>query len=178
MKKQINLIPHDLAVPLKTTKLGNYLNRISTIGAIVFISIVVILIAGLTYFNFKYKGIVEEVETLKGKILNLENSEQKLVLSKDRLSKISTIRKDDAIDTEFSNFEKFYNIMISIPGTTFSDIVMTPKQTDATVKFQDSAALNSAIAAVYTLTDYKGITLTSLGYNQGSGYYITLVFKD
>lgn len=178
MKKQINLIPNEMAVPAKTIKFAGYLNRISTIGTIIFISVVVILIVSVTYFNYRYNRVVSEVESLKTKILSLETSEQKLVLTKDRLSKIDSLKKVDSIDKEITSFENFYNIVMNASGSAFSDILMTPTETDATITFQSSAYMNSAIAAIYTLTDYKGITLTSLGYNPGSGYYVTLVFKD
>ena len=178
MKKQINLIPVEMTVPTKTVKLVKILNKISIIGAIFLILIILIFISGLIYYNIEYKKSVSNVNTLKDKIITLEKSEQKLILAKDKLSKIAYIKSIDAVDDELTNFIELKSLVSSPSASTFTEISIDPKKTELSLTFPNSLDLSGALKSLPTLTKYKRIVLSSLGYSKNSGFLVSLILED
>lgn len=178
-KKQINLIPSELTVTPSAVKLTRILNKISTIGVIMLIFAVLVLISTLVYFDFKYKAITADVDSLKSKILVLEKSEQKLVLAKDRISKIMTIQKIDSVDTEIENFRDFQNIIPSVAsGSALTEVNIDPIKTVASMKFENSDTLRTTLSSISKLSKYKKVVLSSLGYSTNGGFIVDLLFND
>lgn len=179
MKRQINLIPEEMSVPAKVVTLAKTLNKISTVGTILLILTIIGLIAGMVYFNVERGKTTTNIASLKQQIVDLERSEQKLILAKDKLSKIAYIKNSDSIDTELSNFIEFEN---SVSGASsaisFTEINIDPTKTEVSFAASDSGSLSSTLEKISTLAKYKKIVMTSLGFNATSGYVVSLVFND
>ena len=183
MKKQINLIPREMSVPGKTVTISKIINKISTIGTIVLIFIAIVLISVLVFFNLEYKKSTTNVENLKSRIVELERSEQKLILAKDKLAKISYIKKLNSVDTELTNFQDFKLSITASSAAKFTEISITPEKTETSLTFTDSANLGAALEVVSKLLehdgkDYKNIILSSLGFSPNTGYLVSLIFKN
>lgn len=176
--KTINLIPSEMTVPTKTVKLVKVLNKISTIGAIILILLISILISGLVYFNIEYKKSVSNTNVLKDRIITLEKSEQKLILAKDKLSKITYIKSIDVVDDELTNFIELKSLVSSPSASTFTEISIDPVKTELSLSFPESLSLSSAIKSLSALNKYKRIILSSLGYSKSSGFLISLIFEN
>lgn len=177
-KKQINLIPPEMAVPAKAVNLARILNKVSTIGALALIVVVVVLISALVYYNIEYRKSVTNVNSLKTKIVELERSEQKLILAKDKLSKIAYIKKIDSVDDELISFMEFKSLISSPSGSAFTEISIDPVKTETSLTFLDSLNLGNALKSLSTLVNYKRIILSSLGYNSSSGFLVSLIFDN
>lgn len=178
MKRQINLIPSEMTVPAKIVSLSKLLYKVSTISTIVLLLILVVLISTLVYFNFQYKNSVSNINTLKIKITDLEKSEQKLVLAKDKLSKIAYIKSINSVDDELTNFFDFKNSIASLPDLTFSETNIGTAKTETALSFQNAETLSLVLSTLTNLTKYKNIILSSLGFNATSGYSISLLFNN
>ena len=175
--KTINLIPTEMTVPARVVRLVKLLNKISVIGSILLITLIIVTISALIYYNINYKKSVANVEVLKTKIADLEKSEQKLVLAKDKLSKIVYIKSINSVDNELINFQDFKDSMSSSSGTAFTEISIDPIKTETSLVFQNTEELSNTLAMIQKLTKYKSVILSSLGFNLSSGYLISLVFR-
>ena len=177
MKKQINLIPSELSVPTKFVNLGNNLTKLTTLGGIILTVLVLGLVLGLVFLNLEYKKSISNVDTLKSQIVDLERNEQRLVLAKDKLSKVSTVLKIDAVDDELLAFQNFESFLSGAPGSSFSEITMSPDKTDTSLAFSDSNSLSTLLSSLSGLAEYKQIVLSAFGFNSTSGYLVSLMFR-
>ncbi|MEK7100394.1 MAG: hypothetical protein AAB872_01125 [Patescibacteria group bacterium] len=177
IKRQINLIPSEMTVPTRIVNLSKLIYKVSIIGTIALILIVITLISSLVYFNIQYRNSIANTNILKTKIADLEKSEQKLVLAKDKLSKIVYIKSINSVDNELINFQDFKNSISSPSGITFTEISIDPIKTETSLVFQNTEDLSNTLGIIQKLTKYKSIILSSLGFNLSSGYLISLVFR-
>ena len=137
---------------------------------------IITAISGLVYYNLSYKNSVVNVDILKKKVADLEKSEQKLVLAKDKLSKIAYIKSINSVDDELTNFQNFKDSISSSSNTTFTEISIDPVKTETSLVFNNTNDLSSALETLQKTTKYKSIILSSLGFNLSSGYLISLIF--
>jgi hypothetical protein len=177
MKKKINLIPEGLAVSSKIASITKQINKISVILGIVAILSAISLISYLVYLNLESKKLVETGEILKSEIISLEKSEQKLILAKDKLSKIESIRQIDSIDNELDLFKEF-RAFTSSNGTKLQEVIMSPTKTEINIWFPDLLALGSGMLSMAKLNNFTNIVLSSLSYNIDKGYFLNLVIND
>lgn len=177
MKKQINLIPSEMSVPVKFITLGKNLAKLTTLGCITLVIIVFGLVSSLVYFNLEYKKSISNIEGLKNQVVELEKNEQRLVLAKDKLSKIATVLTIDAIDDELLAFQSFESLLPGLPISSFSEINMTSNKVDASLVFTDSGSMQNLLSSLSSLSDYNQIILSAFGFNSTSGYLISLMFK-
>lgn len=174
--KQINLIPNEMTVPAKAVRLSSLLYKISMIGVIILVLSVTLLISGLVYYNIQYKQVTSNLTTLRSQIVALEKNEQKLILAKDRLSKILAIKKIDSVDDELTNFETFESFISS--NSAFTDISIDSNKTETSLSFKNSSELVTALNFISSLKEYKKVVLSSLNYGVNSGYLISLIFNN
>lgn len=177
MMKQINLIPSEMSVPVKFVNLGRNLSKFTTLGLIVLIILVLGLIAGFVYYDLEYKKSIANIEDLKSQVVELEKSEQRLVLAKDRLSKVASVLAIDAIDDELLALQNFESLLPGSPVSTFSEITMSPDKVDTSIVFSDSNSLGSLLSSLPFLSEYKQIVLSAFGFNSTTGYLVSLVFR-
>lgn len=178
INKKINLIPTEMAVPTRALNLAATLNKISVFGAVAVILAALSLIAGLVYYNLQYKKSASNVESLKNKIVQLQKNEQKLILAKDKLSKISYIRSLDSVDAELTNYKAFQNLVMADSNSNISEVSIGPNKIETTVTLKDTLALTNVLSTITTLPNYKKIVLSSLAYSSATGYLINLVFNQ
>ncbi len=178
MGKQINLIPSEMSVPSRSVSLTKTLNKLSTFTVITLVFVVLGLIGGLIYYNLDYKNSVKRISSLKDRVVELERSEQKLILAKDKLSKISTVFNLDAVDKELTSFKKVENDIIVPSGSTLDDINITAKNSGTAFIVKDTTSLVSIISELSKLNSYNKITLTSLSYSPNIGFTANLVLED
>lgn len=172
-----------MTVSSKTLRLVGLINKISTIGAVILVFLLAGLISTLFYYNLQYKKIVSDTDSLKSKIQTLERSEQKLVLAKDKLSKIAEVKKEGSVSTDFKNIEKVLSQVALTAGSNFTEINVDTDKTEATVLSSNSTALASVMQTLSTISldkkfGYKNIIMSSIGFNASSGFLLNLIFKN
>jgi len=176
--KNINLIPTEMAVPASAVKLSSLLNRISTI---IFVLLILSSIAfGLSIFflNQESGKVSRSVEALKLKISDLEQKEQKLVLVKDRIEKITAIKNSKSVNDEVSRYKAFSNLLQTTTGSTVSEANISSKGTEVVVVSQDSTSLSSLLTPLAESANYKNIIISSLGYAQNTGFLTSLILNS
>jgi hypothetical protein len=178
MKKQINLIPLEMTVPSKSVHLAKTINKISTFSAVILIFLILVSIGAFVYYNVQGQKTTASINSLKQKIVELEKSEQKLILAKDKISKISYIKSLDSVDDELVNFKDFEQSINSASSSAFTEVSIDADKTETSLIFPNSESLTVALQNVSNLKQYKKVILTSLGFNSNSGYLLNLIFQN
>lgn len=176
--RKINLIPQELAVPSRTVKLVSGLTKLTTV---VFISIIVVVFVfgGLIYyFSNENNILIQKTESLKDKIVSLSASEQKMVLAKDRVAKISIVEKEKNIENEVSRFKSFSNFVFASPDTNLSEANLTTKGSEVSLVVKDSPSLSSFVTTLQNLKEYQNIIISSLSFNPNLGFLLTITLEN
>ncbi len=175
--KKINLIPAEMAVPARAVKVAKVINNISLVGVVVLILSIVVIGGLFFYFNSENDNLVNSISSLKSRIVSLEQNEQKLVLAKDRISKINIVQKLKSVSGEVGRFKKFSEIVASVPGAVISEANLTSKGSEVSLLAQSTDSLSGILVPLASLDEYRRITLSSLGYNPNSGYILTILLE-
>lgn len=177
IKKQINLIPIEMTVPAKSVNLVKTINKISTVSTLILVVLLLIFVGSFIYLKIESKKTAVSVSTLKAKIIDLEKNEQKLILAKDKISKISYIQSINSVDNEITDFRNFEESLSEASDSSFVEVSIDSDKTESSLAFSNSINLNKALIAVSNLKQYKKVILSSLGFNSNSGYLLNLVFE-
>lgn len=173
MRNKINLIPSEMAVPASAVKVAKLLNKISIVAVILLIVISISIAGFFYYYSTEVTKQNSRITTLKNNIEALIRNEQKLVLAKDRLSKISVVQKAKSVGDEVSRFKKFSE-SLSSSGSVITEANLSSKGTEVTILSQNSESLELVLKPLSRQTDYKTIVLSSLGFNSGTGFVSTI----
>lgn len=168
MAVKLNLLPTDRKVSgslAKTVKAVKMLNVIFLSGFLIF---ALGLGAFFIFNNIRLRNINADVESLKSEAANLQKSEQQMVLLKDRLSKIKTVRKTP---TAWTNLTNIQTLISSVgPNTFVSELNADSNKIDMSVLFRTNSDLAAFIKNLTETKVFKGITLTTFGFNPANGY--------
>lgn len=168
-----------MTVPAKVVSLAKTLNKISIVGTVLLIVAILGLISALVYYNVEYKKTNDNVTSLKKQIVDLEKNEQKLILAKDKLSKISSIKKMDSVDSELEKFTKIQSSISTSSGSNFSEVTVDPNKIETSLVFPDTTSLKNALEHLSDEKNgFKKVVLSSLGYNPATGYVLSLILTD
>lgn len=175
--KKINLIPADLAVSPKTVKLSKILNKYGVIGTISLFLVIATTVSIFIFYKLQATKISENINDLKAKITGLEASEQKLVITKDRLNKISMINSIESIKEDIINFQDIENVINSTPDSLLTEASIQNNKTEFSVVSKDSTSLSTFLVPLSKLKNYKSMILTSLGFSSTSGFISDLIIN-
>ena len=172
MSVKLNLLPLGSAIP---PSLGKVLGQIRTV-AIVAISLFLFFVLGvsgyLVYSQIRLQTLTAGSDNLKLKIKERETTEQKIILLKDRLGKITIARASPSIQ---KNTDNAGVIADSLPeGTILTELSIDQKKTDISLVFGSSAGLNLFLDSVPANSYFKRATLTAFSFNPQTGYSIGL----
>ena len=87
----INLLPTELKPKGQILKASKLLKKVSLVALLVFIVFAVLVFGSLIFLSTSIKSSQSNQEDLKSKVKALEQTEQRLVLVKDRLKKIAKV---------------------------------------------------------------------------------------
>lgn len=176
--KTINFIPSEMAVPAKSVKLAKVLNKMSIVGVILLILTTVLAIFFFVLFSIELKKVDSSIIALKNEVSSLEKTEQKLILVKDKLGKISYVQSLDSAENEIIEFQKLNDIVNSASDSSLTEINIDLNKTEVSLTSANSDSLSSVLGLFSTIKDYGKIILTSLGLNQTSGFLSSLIFES
>lgn len=176
--RKINLIPQDLAVPSKTVKLAVVINKITTTIFILVVLVVFVFGGLIYYFSNENNKLIQQTESLKSKVVSLSANEQKMVLAKDRLAKISTIEKEKNVENEVARFKTFSDFVFASPDMNLSEANLTTKGSETSLLAKNSSALSSFMTSLQNLKEYKNIVISSLSFNPNLGFLLTISLEN
>jgi|SRR5688572_17036863 len=168
MAIKLNLLPPELAVD---KKLGAVLKTTRVVGTIL-LGAFLIFVLGLSAFfvisSVLLRNTIARVDNLKDQIVARETSEQQMVLLKDRLKKISSVR---AIPTSFENLSAIDPFLLSLsPDSAVTELDVDPIKIGLLINFKTTSDLTSFFENLATSDVFKSATLSSFGFNPLAGY--------
>lgn len=175
--RKINLIPSDLVVSGGVKRLKSFLLKSNIILSIILLFTLVIVIGIYFYFSIDLKNLSASVESLKESISSLEASEQKLILAKDKLSKIKKITTGKSINENLQQVKALTNTYLTSSDTNLSEINIEINKMEISVVSKSSSNLAFVFEEFKKMTGFKKIILSSLGYNPSLGYTSDVVFN-
>ncbi len=175
MEKKINLIPSEMTVPTGTIKATKLLIKMLTAGSIILLVVIVGIISVFVYLKLELTKTTASVEDLKTKITSLEQSEQKLILTKDRLAKISVIKSYPSIEADLSNFSEVTDLFVDNSDSSLVAVGIQPAKTEISVVSRSSSSLSAFLEPLSKLSKFKSVILLSLGFSPSSGFISDLV---
>lgn len=170
----INLLPPDMAPKEAYLKASLILNRISSIGAVVFIVFVLGVLGGFFYLNNKRSSLVEENKSLQSQISALSQTQQSLLYAKDRLGKLNKIFATTDTSDEISTLESALKSADGLASVTKAEL--DPNKSAITFSVPGSENMTRLLSEFITSGEYKKITLSSFNYIDEIGYSFELVF--
>jgi hypothetical protein len=120
------------------------------------------------------KNVDKNVDQLKAKVIVLESSEQQLILMKDRLSKIASIK---AFPSTLTNITNINSMLTGLSGnSSISQMDMGLSKVDLSMIIKSNDDLSMFLTNVKNTNLFKSVTLSSFGYSPAGGYNIGTSF--
>jgi hypothetical protein len=171
MPENLNLLPQDLQVS-KGTK--NTLKTVKALGTI-FIVLFALFCLGLggyfIYSRITLTNIQANVDQLKKQVTAMEASEQQLVLLKDRLGKIISIKSTPNASKNVTHMDTLFAGMSQ--GFTPNQVSIAPSKMSMSLNILSNDDLSAFMRNVKTTELFNQIELTSFSYTM-SGYNLEL----
>lgn len=171
----INLLPSDSGPNPRL------LAQVANIKKIGIILLVIAALGGLTAGGFLFTSLREaqnlsgEVDDIKSSIASLQASEQRLVLIRDRISKIKPVLADS---TMHDVLVKFHDLILALPSdVTIEEEALSDEAVSVTFKTFSLSGFNSVLALFDTLAHYTAVYITQLTFSTAEGYKITMVLN-
>lgn len=168
----INLLPTDLSPRSSTVKVADTAKKIAIA---IFALIVVFAIAAIIFFmtiSVQIRNLSGKNEQLRASVSSLEETEQRLVLIRDRLKKVEAVQ---AKDTTSIQLEPLKEILPNFPPTvTLRELSVFSRETEMSFTINSSPDLARVLANIMAGDYYKRIELSSFSFNPSSGYFISL----
>jgi len=120
------------------------------------------------FSSFQLRDVSSENDALKAQITAQSTSEQRLVLIKDRLKKVRTVKGLTSSQENLANFETLNASTGASVDLTEVDI--SPQKVDLSVRLDSNNELTSFMTALTGSSVFEKITLTSFGFNPVGGY--------
>jgi len=167
---RINLLPIDLTPKKSILRLAGALTKLSYMGIAIFI-ISVLTISGLYIINLtKINSIKKEEEVLINSVREYEQTEQQVVLAKDRMGKIDQIWEKNTAQNHIDVFQKLLSSITG--GVTLKSIEITGSKTTISIDTNSSSSVSSFLGTLVSSNLYKSIQLTNFSFNPNYGYRI------
>jgi hypothetical protein len=172
----INLLSTDLAPSSGIAKTAKLLRTVLTVAFAIFVISVFGLVAFFSVNALVLRSSSIRQEELKSSIQNFEQTEQGLVLVKDRLVKVKEVTAKENADNEISALSK---IFASVPpGVSLAEAVIAKDELDTTFVVADSGALTQFMAGLIANEDFSRIELLSFSFNPSVGYLVSVGFSS
>ncbi|MFV1917392.1 MAG: hypothetical protein ACC618_02860 [Patescibacteria group bacterium] len=172
----INLLPPELKPKEGILKISGIAKRISIIGFSVLLVSITIMVIGVIVLGRQLDEAKSNQERLKNTIRSLEETEVRLVLVKDRLSKISQINKIEDTEDEIDSLASL--VQIFPEGVSLDKTELRARDSKVEIKVQNTQVLTKLLADLLASGIYKSVKMESLDYNQQTGFNIVFRFSS
>lgn len=172
----INLLPSELVEKKGSYKLAESLKNVAIAGFAIFFAFLLGTTAYILILSAQVKSSDTRQVQLKQTISFLQESEQKMVLIKDRIGKAKTILAESTISTSIDNFGI---INSTLPASAIlTEAKINEKRTENFYMVSSSRGLVQLMSNLLASNLYSKITLKSFSFTPSSGYLVNLELVD
>lgn len=169
--KSINLLPKEL-LKKDVSKSVLAARQISYGFVFIFFLVNAVFFGVEFYFNQQLSNIERNQSQLKNNIVNLEETEQRLILTKDRIQKIDNILNNRQIEDRVNLHSLLIN---NLPQNVFLESQeIDTSQSKIELVSTNSKDLVNFMASLYGREDFTSLALENMSYNPFTGYKIIL----
>jgi hypothetical protein len=169
----INLLPTELTTKSSFIKLSNIFKKISYLGVAIFTISLVAVIGTFIFLSQQIKTTVSKQEQLKEVIGALSQTEQRMILARDRIGKAQQIL---SIDTAQDEIEALDKLMLNMPeGVYLKDADLSDETIEMEFTVGSSSVFAEFMAKMVALDAFDSIQLTSFRYTNNAAF--TAKFK-
>jgi Tfp pilus assembly protein PilN len=172
----INLLATEFKPKGSVLKASNVLKKVALVGYVVFFTSGIASTGFIFVLKNKIKTSISYQDKLKTQIKALEQTEQKLVLVKDRLEKVGKVMAMSQVKEEISGVE---NIVNEIPeGVTMLNTNLTSGKIDMELSAANSYLLGEFLDVLRSQKGYQRIEIGSIVYSKETFYKVKVtLFK-
>ena len=167
---KINLLPSDLLPKKSITKLADILTKISYASITIFL-LFILTILGIFIIN---SSNIKKIKTQEDELINIvkqyEQTEQQIVLAKDRIEKILKIWEKTGIQKHLSGLEKLLELS---SGISLNEMDISSSKSEISLNSMSSLSVSQFMSSLVLSDIYKFIKLKNFSYNPNYGYRIT-----
>lgn len=167
---EINLLPTEMKPKGYVVDLANSLKKFAVIALFVFLVGALSLTGVYIYFLRGTRASVSEHEGLKSQIKALQATEQRLILVKDRLSKVEDVFESDDAEEEILAFERVSSF--ANEGILVEDVDIKAENLEVSLTAVSLTNLTEFIGNLVRLGGFETIILRSLEFDPDSGYLV------
>lgn len=172
MAIKVNLLPPEYSVSGPLSKALKTLRTLNVILLAAFIIFATGLGGYILFSVFQQRSLNEQEAQLKAQVTAQQQSEQQLVLMKDRLGKIQTLKTVSGAE---ENLEKIDPLVASITGDNLlTELEVDSRKIDLSVLIRTNSQLSAFLGSLRSQEVFNTIVLSSFGFNPASGYLVSL----
>lgn len=164
----INLLPTEISPKGPVVRISNLLKNLATI----FFAIFLIVGFGMgAYFILNVvtlRSVNTRSEALKTSIMTLEETEQGLVLVKDRLTKARTVLAEESAGEEVGALKAVGSALPT--DVILSEAIASKDLLEVTFVATSSQGLSQIMAQIISQENFAKVELVSFSFNPNSGY--------
>jgi len=169
----LNLLPENLQV---SKNLNGFFKAAKALNVIFILSFAIfgVIIGGLFVMNrLSLNNIQKEIDTLKTQVRVQETSEQQLVLLKDRLMKIASIKSNATASKNIVNVDSLFTNVSPLSQLNQADISSSKMGLSLIIKSNED--LVSFLDNIKNSNLFTSADLSTLSYSANSGYTVEAV---
>ncbi len=172
--KPINLLPTEFKPNKSIVDLSKKLNRIAIGSLVVFLILGITSLASIFIINARANSLEDDVVSLSSEVTALEQTEQRLILIKDRVRKVGMINSDSSsLSDTVLVYKQLYDNLPS--GLQINSANIENKQITSEIVFNNSSELARFLAQTVTSRNYNLINIQNLSTGQNGGLVMTIV---
>jgi hypothetical protein len=171
----VNLLPKELRPKKYIVKISKVLTNVSLIALLVFIISAVTVTSVYFVISGRLKSSQEKHEELITQIKALEETEQKIVLIKDRLEKVSEMKSRVSATERVDILEDVLNISDGI--ATVEESTLTEDKTNILMAANSSLNLTKLLSGLLISGGFKKIEMISFDFSRDRGYVMEFGFE-
>lgn len=170
----INLLPQELKPNKTVLKTAKQLSKTTWIISAI-LSLVLLAVGGVYYYySKKTQDSVTKQTELRSKIRALEDTEQRLVLIKDRIGKIIKINSNGTIAEETGVVEKVLAVLPE--DAVIGNIAIDRDLVRLSVSTTNLTSAGKYISTVTNIPGVKYVNLISFDFSPNNGYTVDINF--
>lgn len=167
----INLLPTELSSKGSVVKVSSLLKRVTIVGSVLLVLSAIGLIGFFVFVSFQVTSSTTRQEQFKTTIKSLQQTEQRLILTKDRLEKAKEVLGKE---TSIENVENLSELFLNVPeDVDLRDAEISATKIELSLVARSSSGLTRILATILA-GDYKIVKLTSFAFNTDVGYVVNL----
>ncbi len=171
---EINLLPEELKPKSSYIKLSSFLKKFALLGVIILLFFLSASLGVGIFLDKRISVSLKNQESLKNKIKALEKTEQRIVLVKDRLEKIKSLKSKSNANDELDRLNVLSKLFPE--GTNVKEVNINVDELSISVLADNLDDIALYLANVITSKEFNKVILKSLEFNLKEGYSVKLVF--